>query len=194
MVIAVDLDGVLFDTEEYFRTYAQIYDLKFVKNGLKNAKEMNVFDRFGWDKEIANDFYEKYTAEVLNNAPIKAGAKYVLNELKNMGHNIICVTLRGFYRQCEIDITERRLKKEGIKFDKVFYSQNNKLKVCLEENVELIIEDSHKNIRLLSKNNIKCLHLKGAGLKSVRHKNVIEVQNWGDILEKILKINKNRLL
>ena len=41
MVIAIDLDGVVFDSEEYYRTYAHLYDINLVKNGLLDKKEMN---------------------------------------------------------------------------------------------------------------------------------------------------------
>lgn len=190
MVIAIDLDGVVFDSEEYFRTYAHLYDLKLLKNGLKNKKEMNVHDRHGWDSVVADEFYGKYTAEILNSAPVRPGAKYVINELKKQGHRLVCITLRGYYRQEEIDITEERLKKEDIKFDKIIYMQSNKLLACQEEKVDLVIEDNHKTIKKLSQNNIKCLHLKGPGLKSVNNKNVTEVQNWGEVFEEILKMNK----
>lgn len=191
MVIAIDLDGVVFDTEEYYRTYAHLYDIKFFKNGLHNKKEMNVFDRHGWDKDTANEFYGKYTAEVLNNAPVKAGAKYVINELKKMGHTLVCITLRGYYRECEIEITERRLKEENIHFDKIIYNQSNKLHACQEEKVDIIIDDNPNTIKLLSQNGIKCLHFRGAGLKKVKHKNAIEVQNWGEIFQNLLDIEKS---
>lgn len=190
MVIAIDLDGVVFDTEEYYRTYAHLYDINLVKKGLINKEEMAVKDRHGWDQKIIDQFFEEYTSPVLKNAPIKPGAKYVINELKNLGHKLICITLRGYYRKCEIEITEERLKEAGIKFDKIIYNQHNKLAVCKEEKVDLIIEDNPRNIELLASNNIPCFHFRGAGLRKVNCENVIEVQNWADILENIIKIQK----
>lgn len=188
MVIAIDLDGVVFDSEEYYRTYAHLYDIKYFKNGLLNKKEMNVHDRHGWGRKTADEFYGKYTAEVLNSAPVKSGAKYVMNELKKLGHTLVCITLRGYYRECEIEITERRLKEEDIVFDKIIYSQHNKLLACKEEKVDVIVDDNHNTIKLLSQNGIKCLHFRGAGLKKVKNKNSTEVQNWGEVFEEILKL------
>lgn len=188
MIIAIDLDGVVFDTEEYYRTYAHLYDINVVKNGMIDSEEMDTHVRFGWNNDIANEFYAKYTEIVLNNAPLKPGVKYVLEQLKQLGHTLICITARGYYRQCEIDITEKRLNDAGIIFDKIIYNKTKKLQACQEERVDLIIDDNHKTIELLSENNIKCFHFKGAGLKSVKNKNVIQVQNWGDIFENILKL------
>ncbi len=191
MVIAIDLDGVVFDTEEYYRTYAHLYDIKHFQNGLHNHEEMNVFDRHGWSKENANEFYEKYTAEVLRSAPIMAGAKYVIEQVKNAGHRVVCITLRGYYRDCEIEITEQRLKEENIIFDKIIYNQHNKLSACIEEKVDVIVDDNHNTIKLLAENGIKCLHFRGAGLKKVENENVLEVQNWGAVLQEILNLQKD---
>ena len=188
MVIAIDLDGVVYDSEDYYRTYAHLYDIEKVKNGLKNKEEMHVHERYGWNQETANEFYEKYTSEVLTKAPVKPGAKYVLNKLKQLGHTLICVTLRGYHRKYEIEITEKRLAEENIKFDKIIYNQHDKLESCKKENVSLIIDDNPKTIESLSNNNIKCFHFRGSGLKKVENQNVKEVQNWGCILEEILKM------
>lgn len=187
MVIAIDLDGVVFGTEEFNRTYSHFYDIFVVKKGLKDKSEMHCDLRYGWNQKDMDEFYQKYTAEVLENAPIRPGAKFVINKLKELGHTVICVTLRGYYMQCEIDITEKRLNEAGIVFDKIFYSEFNKLNTCLTEKVDLMIEDNPENIKQLAENNIKCLHLKGAGLKSFEHRNVTEVQNWADILQVVLQ-------
>ena len=191
MVIAVDLDGVVFDTEEYFRTYAHIYDIYKVKNGLVKKDGMTFIERHAWTQEESDIFYKSYTPLILNNAPIKPGVKYVLNELKNMGHKLICITLRGFFNENEIEITERRLKEENIVFDKIIYKESNKAKACKEENVGVIIEDNNNNIKYLTDNKIKCLHFRAIGLKKVRNKYVTEVHNWAEILEYFKKAGKN---
>lgn len=190
MVIAIDLDGCVYDTEEYYRTYAHFWDLAVVGNGLQKSDEMHMDKRFGWDKETINNFYDKFTAEIVENAPLKVGAKYVLDQLKQRGHKLVCVTLRGYYQDCEIPITEKRFEAEGISFDKIVYNQTNKLQACLDENVDLIVDDNPDNVEMLAKNNIKCLHFRGIGMKNVEHENVTEVQNWADVLEKINKLEK----
>ena len=190
MVIAIDLDGVVFGTEEYYRTYAQLYDMEYIKNGVIDKTAMDVFTRLGWTQDNADAFYEKYTEIVLKSAPIRPGAKYVLEKLKQMGHTLVCITLRGYYRDCEISITEQRLKQENIVFDKIIYSQKNKLSACQAEGVSVIVDDNPNTMQLLAQNNIKCLHMRGAGLKSVEHENVVCVQNWADVLQKIMECEK----
>lgn len=190
MVIAIDLDGVVFDSEEYFRTYSHLYDIALVGNGLRNSTEMAVHDRYGWDKETANQFYAKYTAEVLERAPLRPGVRYVLNKLKEMGHTLICITLRGHFHECEVSITEKRVKELNLPFEKILYNQKNKLTACIEEGVELIIDDNPNTAKLVSDNGIKCFHFRGAGLRKVEGENIAEVQNWADVYEKILKLTK----
>ena len=190
MVIAIDLDGVVFDSEEYYRTYSQLYDMEYIKNGVIDKTAMDVFTRLGWTQDNADAFYEKYTEIVLNSAPVRPGAKYVLEQLKKMGHTLVCITLRGYYRDCEIPLTEQRLKQENIVFDKIIYSQKNKLIACQAEGVDIIVDDNHNTMQLLSQNNIKCFHMRGAGLKSVEQKNVTYVQNWADVLQEIIKMGE----
>ena len=158
----------------------------------RGLKIVSVFDRLGWSKEQADDFFGKYTAEVLNSAPLLPGAKCVLDELRKLGNKLVCVTLRGYYRDCEVEITERRLREEGVVFDKIIYSQKNKLAACKAEGVDVIVDDNPNTIELLSENGIKCLHFRGAGLKKVENTNVVDVQNWACILEEILKLSKEK--
>lgn len=191
MVIAVDLDGVVFDSENYYRTYAHIYDLEVVKSGTYDKQELNMFARHNWNKDNANEFYELYTQKVLEQAPIKPGAKYVLTKLKEMGHKLVCITLRGYYRECEIDITEDRLKEAGIEFDKIIYCADDKYNYCKKEGVSVIIEDNHSTLEKLSDKGIIGLHFRGAGLKKVEKENVYEIQDWADVLEYFLQ-EKNK--
>lgn len=189
MVIAIDLDGVIFDTEEYFRTYGQIYDMEIVKNGLITKNEINLKKRHNWDSKTADEFFEKYTAEVFTKAPVKPGVKYVINELKKQGHKLVCITLRGYYRKCEKEITEQRLQQENILFDKIIYSQEYKVDACKQENVEIMLEDNPNNIESLIKNDIKCIYFRTLGLKEINSEKVFEVQNWAQAYDVLKNIN-----
>ena len=190
MVIAVDLDGVVFDSEEYFRVYAHLYDLHTVNHGLRTKSAADPTTRHEWDKNSIDEFYEKFTEEILTKAPIKPGAKYVLEELRKRGHKLICITLRGYYRECEKRVTEDRFNKEGVVFDKIFYSEKDKLSVCLAEKVDVIIEDNINTISKISQNGIRCFHFGSFLLNEFVNENVTQVQNWADIYESILKLEK----
>lgn len=190
MIIAVDLDGVVFDSEEYFRVYAHLYDLHTVKHGLKVKSVADPTTRHEWDKATIDEFYEKYTEEILTKAPIKPGAKFVLDKLKEQGHKLICITLRGYYRECERSVTEMRFKNEGIVFDKIFYAEKDKLATCLKEKVDVIIEDNVNTISKISQSGIKCFHFGSFLLNECVNENVTQVQNWADIYESVLKLEK----
>ena len=55
--IAIDLDGVIFDTERYFRVASEI---EYINNyGLNNKvdnRNVRFQDRYNWDKEFIESF------------------------------------------------------------------------------------------------------------------------------------------
>ena len=84
------------------------------------------------------------------------------------------------------DDAERLLNKYNIKFDKYYWKQDDKLEICLKENIDLMIDDDYKIIDKLAKNNIKTLYFRDTGLKKLQENEYIkEVNNWGDIYRSI---------
>lgn len=194
MIIGVDLDGVVFDVEEVFRVRSQIYDVEVVKSGLQHPEGIHVEDRFDWEEDVLRKFVKENIFEIEKSAQTKVGAKYVLDKLRENGHSLVCITARGTYFEEEKKITLKAIKKNKLKFDKLIWSGHDKLEQCKENNIQLMIEDNPNNVKRLAQNGVRCLYLRAAGIKKVNHKNVVEVQNWGDIYEKILlgeKIWKN---
>lgn len=194
MNIGVDLDGVVFDVEEIFRVRSQIYGVETVGKGLKNPKGIYIEDRFDWNREEVLDFFQKNLIDIEKSATIKEGAKYVLDKLRENRHRLVCISARGTYFEEEKKIAKKHIHKYKLKFDKIVWSGHDKLKECQDNSIDLMIEDNPKTVKKLAKNGIRCLYLRAAGIQTVRDENVVEVQNWGDIYEKIMlgeKIWKN---
>lgn len=58
--IAIDLDGVIFDTERYFRVASEIEDVnKYGLNNKVDNRNLRFQDRYNWDKDFIEDFYKK---------------------------------------------------------------------------------------------------------------------------------------
>lgn len=186
MIIGVDLDGVVFDIEDMFRTRSQIYDIENIGKGLKYPTEIYVEWRFDWTQAQLRDFIDKELINIEKTARMKDSAKYVLDKLREMGHTLVCISARGTYFEEEKKIAAKHIKKNKLKFDKIIWSDHDKLSECQNNNIELMIEDNPNAIKKLAENGIRCLYLRAAGIKGVKHKNVVEVQNWGDIYEKVV--------
>lgn len=185
MNIAVDLDGVLFDTENWFRAYGSIFNLKVDGGKQTNKKGFWVEDCFNWDKETMRKYVDECSASIEKNAPLMPFAREVLLALEKH-HNLFVITGRGSFHKDEIQVTKERLKREKLKFKKVLFNQKFKVESCIENKIDLIIEDHPKNAIELAKKGIKCLYFRDILEKRLRHKNLVEVRNWGEVAAELI--------
>ncbi len=192
MNIAVDFDGVLFDTETMFRAYSRIFDLKINGKGMQNPEELKIQNRYNWSEKEFCTCIEECVEKIHKTAPIMAFAKQVLKALSK-DNNLYAITSRGLLHKSEVGITEQRLKDENIEFKKVVYSAGNKVEFCKQLGVDVIIDDLYENVIDLANNGIKCLYFRDLVLKECCHPNVIEVRNWGDVAVELCKIGALKL-
>lgn len=112
----------------------------------------------------------------------------MLDLLRKDGCKIYAVTKRGYFGKKEILLTEKKLKKEKIKFDDIIYNQSNKVETCLKLNADIVIEDNYENIKQIINSKIKCLYLRDICQPEIKSKYVKEVHNWGEIYRYIKSI------
>ena len=194
MNIGVDFDGVLFDTETMFRAISQIENVKLGRK-IVDFEQLMLQKRYDWSKEEIDGFIKKYMFKIHEKSCVMPLAKEVLSVLAKK-HKIFGITSRGLLNEEEIKRTNERLALEGIKFDKVFYCSSNKVALCKELKIDIMIEDSHDNVLKIAEEGIKCFYYRDLVLNFVKHKNVVDVRNWGDVaveLEKIGAINVEEL-
>lgn len=191
MNIVVDLDGVIFNSESFVRTEAELYDQLHLKGkGLKNERKFTTYKRYGWSKEETEKFENSIYPEVGYYCTVLPGAKRVLELLKSEGHNLFVVTKRGYFGQSEIELTNKKLQEEGLNFDRIIYNQSNKVDACKRLNAEIVLEDNFEHIEDLIKENIKCIYLRDICEPEVVSPLVYEVHNWGEIYKTIRMVEE----
>ena len=88
MRIAVDLDGVIFDTERDFRVLCEIYDIDNHKqNKVINNSFLKFQDRYSWNKDECYKFYANNVFNIEENSNFMPGAIMVLKLLKKIANN-----------------------------------------------------------------------------------------------------------
>ena len=190
MKIGIDLDGVVFDSEQTFRTYEEIFEVEKNRNTLKNREEPKFQGRYSWSDEDQKEF-SKYFLEISKNSPIMAGFKKVYELLKKENIEFVVITARGGFVEEMMEDAKRILQENNIEFDKYYWKQDDKLDVCLKENIDIMIDDDYKIIEKVSKNNIRTLYFRDSGIKKLKENDYIkEVNNWGDIYRYIMNILK----
>ena len=186
--IALDLDGVVFDSENLYRVYTEIYDVDQNKKDTVIDNTQRMFqNRYNWSEEEFNKFYNENAEQVLRTANIMSGADIVLNKLKDL-FELIVVTSRNDF---ETEIAREKLNMIGLGNIQIFNNEHNKIERLIKENVDYIIDDDNQICINAANNNICALYLKNNASNRVDKEKVINVNNWGEIY-KYLILNNNK--
>lgn len=188
MKIGIDLDGVVIDSESVFRTYEELYDIEDLKsNNLINREEPKFQTRYNWTNEQVDGYVKKYFMKVSKESHLMPGFKDIYKLLKDQGNEFVVITARGGFLKEMKDDAIRLLSENGIVFDKYYWHAKEKLEICKNENIDIMIDDDWHIIKELVDNNIKTLYFREANLKKLEENDYMrEVNNWGDIY-RILK-------
>ena len=192
MKIGIDLDGVVIDSETTFRTYEEIFDIDILNgNNLINREEPKFQARYNWTKEQEKEFIEKYFLKISKESNLMSGFMATYELLKQQGHEFVVITARGGFLEEMKDDAIRLLDENNIKFDKYYWKIEDKLQVCQNENIDIMIDDDWRIIKKLSDNKIKTLYFRDTNLMKLKENNYIkEVNNWGEIYRHIKCMKK----
>lgn len=185
MKIGIDLDGVVFDSEQDFRVYQELYDMLELKQNSKiDNRESRFEKRYDWTEDVKMEFLDKYHAKVVNETSYMPGAKMILKFLKDAGHELIVITARGGMNPNIIPISEQRFKRDNMfeVFDKYYYAVKNKADICEKEHVDIMIDDSYENCKKTSENKIKTIYFRDAPSYDMEENEYLKIlYNWGEV-------------
>ena len=183
MKIGIDLDGVVIDSETTFRTYEEIFDIDVLKgNHLINKEEPKFQARYNWTNEQEKEFIEKYFLIVSKESNLMSGFIGIYKLLKEQGHEFVVIPARGGFVKEMKDDAIRLLEENNIKFDKYYWNVDDKLEICKNEKVDIMIDDDWKIIKRLADNEVKTLYFRDTNLMKMEENQYIkEVNNWGEI-------------
>lgn len=190
MKIGIDLDGVVIDSETTFRTYEEIFDIDILKgNNLINKEEPKFQARYNWTNEQEKEFIKKYFLKVSKESNLMSGVIGIYNLLKEQGHEFVVITARGGFVKEMKDDAIRLLEENNIKFNKYYWEVEDKLEICRNEKVDIMIDDDWKIIKRLADNEMKTLYFRDTNLMKLKENEYIkEVNNWGEIYRYIREI------
>lgn len=186
MKIAIDIDGTIYDTQKYIMIFAEIYDIDDLqKNSLVNPEAFWTNEKYSWNEKENQDFNDRIY-EISKIANLVPGAKEVIKRLQKRGVKTVIVTARGNIpgenNEKMIEVIKEKLKKDELSFDEYYWKQLNKVKICKQQNIDFLIDDSPIVCKETSEAGIKTIYLRNAGVRKVEeNENLIEVHNWGEI-------------
>lgn len=186
MKIAIDIDGVIYDTQKYIMIYSEIFDTdELHRNSLVKPEEFWSNVRYSWTEEETQKFDEKLL-EISEKAGLVSGAKKVIKLLQKRGIQTIVVTARGNIpgedNEKMVEVIQKRLNEDDLTFDKIYWKQVNKVEICQKENVDFLIDDSPIVCKETSEAGIRTIFLRDSGTKKLApNPNLYEVHNWGEV-------------
>lgn len=195
MNIGIDIDGVLTDLENYIDTVGKKY---INENGLDFDDTMNQNTTYGFlNKEDSHRFWNTHWEHYATTIKVRKNASNIIGKLKNDGNKIIIITARTYDSQIVKDGIKRQknmekiiinwLNKNNIKYDKIIFSNLNKLKDCLDNKIDIMIEDSVSNIEQL-KDHMEILCFDAKYNQSYDNSQIYRVYNWNDVYDILSKI------
>lgn len=196
MKIGVDIDNVLSNFNEVLLTDYINHDKELRNNGIIN-KDVYIRKMFDWTEDEENQYYKENIerlARLLQ--PIKDCSKYI-KVLREKGYSIYIISGRnnGEYSD-PYKMTIEWLEKYNIEYDKLIltnaYDSEEKAKVCRENNISIMIDDSARILTEVDKYGIKSL-LMDTPYNIEKGNNLTRVQNWKEIYEYIINYKKEKI-
>ena len=189
MRIGIDIDGVISNfNDELLKEYIN-HDKELRNTGIINEIADHIFrGMFDWSKEENDDFYYNNIERIAKKLKPLWKAKETIKQLRKEENEIYIISSRdnGEYTN-PYEMTINWLRDNDIEYDKLILTdKRQKGKVCKENNVDIMIDDSINNCIDLSENGIKVLLMETRfNRKTVEFE---KVSNWNDIYTKIKKM------
>lgn len=200
MRIGIDIDGVLTNLEQFTMDYLSKY---CVENNIEfniGNSNYSAAKTFHIDDKQEDDFWDEYLMYYATNEKVRPFASEVIRKLKENGHEIYILTARWLTnREDENGERMRKTVKEwliesDIVYDKLIFSQaknEQKIQEIIEYKIDLMIEDSPKNIMDIS-NIIPVICYHAEYNKNCISDKIIRCYSWYDIYNKIYNLELNK--
>ncbi len=159
MRIGIDIDDTICETNKILIKKALAFDKQFVLGkGFKDKDAYRFVDMLYWDMNDVTRFFSYYlkNQNIYNNLKEIKDASFYINKLYNEGHKIIFITKRNSEILTK-KVTKDWLKRHNIPYHKIIMDAHDKGQICLDEKVDLLIDDAEMNINDALLNHIDAL-------------------------------------
>lgn len=191
MKIGIDIDGVLADIARFTIDYGTKFRYD---NHICSAVIDDEYDEakaLGLTLEQAEKFWNMYLGFYATKYPARDFASEIIHKLKEK-HEIYIITARNeeglppeTYGQMQ-DMVKQWLIDNKIEYDKLIFTTGSKLPCCIENKIDVMIEDSPRNIEDIS-TKVPVLCFDNPYNKKIEGENITRVYSWYDVLSKIEK-------
>ena len=196
MNIGIDIDNVLSNFDEELLKEFMAHDKELRNSGIVNKDAYITRGMFDWSKDEFNDFYYKNIERIAKNLRVIDEAPEYIKKLREKGYNIYIISGRdnGEYSN-PYKMTKEWLEKYDIQYDKLIltdtFDSSEKAKVCLENNISIMIDDSSRILLEVDKTKVTALLMDTPYNKKVD--SLRRVYNWKEIYEFIINFKREKI-
>lgn len=199
MRIGVDIDNVISTfNEELLEEYIKHNEELGYSNEINENADYITRGMFNWAEGEVEAFYRDNIERIVNKLSVKDGAKEYIDKLKNDGHSIYIITGRDNGEHSDpYNNTKKWLDDNAIYYDKLILTnaykndEHGKSEKCIENNVDIMIDDSVHICRDCIDDGITTLLMDTPYNKQVN--DIPRVHNWKEIYEYITEYKKEKL-
>ena len=175
MRIGIDIDNTIVDTRKSVFYYKRRSKFKHNKGYYLD-----------WPKKEQDEFLNQYVEDIHMHFFFFLDAKEVIDQLKEMGHEIIFITYRDNIRSTQSNKnTKKYLEEHHIYYDEIIFGAFNKGKICKDNHIDLLIDDSLENIESAAQAGTQVLVYPMFYNKKTKYP---RVRNWKNVVKHINKM------
>ncbi len=194
MNIGIDIDNVISKFDEALEEEFLKHDKELRNTGIIDPNKHMTEGMFDWSEEELWPFYLENVERIAQTLEVKEGAREYIEKLKEDGHTIVIITGRdnGEYTD-PYGMTQKWLKEKQIPYDKLIFTKrkNEKVTKCIENGIDVMIDDSRVVCRECFQNNITILIMDKPCNR--KEKEITRVHNWKEIYEFIKNYKKEKV-
>ena len=191
MRLGLDIDNVILETDEVLLEEFLKEDKNKRNKGIINKDLYLMSGMFDWTKDEIDQFLSMNMERVAKNLKPKENTKHYIDKLINDGHEIYLISNRSSkqYKNA-FETTANNLKDNEINYTKLIITEtNDKSGACLENNIDIMIDDRPSNCLKLIDKNIKCILFKSK-YETREFNNMDVISNWEELYNLIKKMTK----
>ena len=195
MRIGLDIDNVISNFDKKLFEEFSKEDKNKRNKGIINKDGNWIKDMFDWSQEEIDEFFQKNMQEFAKDLEVLKDAKKYMDKLLKEGHQLYLITHRAYPHYTKpYEVTEEWLKKNKINYTKLILSEDvDKSKECKEYNIDVMFDDSRRNVRFLLDSGVKTYLMKTD--YNMRHLDGLNIVNdWKEIYEVINNMEKKKVI
>ena len=159
MIVGIDIDDTLSYLYDRKIKTAEEYITKNKMPYLLVKKEANYLsEMFDWPNDVCDKFWVAEADNLLAGSKVREHAAEVIKRFKQAGHEIVIITARSTeWHKDPYNLSLVWLKENDILFDKLLVGFSDKTQVCVDEKVDVFIDDLPETLVKLQNVGIKTI-------------------------------------